>query len=253
MLTWIYPFDRGVWGISRHVGAWVDGEALITTKRGTKLLLRLENYIDRIIYLFGKYEEPLISRLEQEIKSRKCEILVDVGANLGYYSLSIDKLRIVGEIYCFEPDPVNLVMLRANILLNNADGRIKVHAVAATSHRCELPFELQRSEGHLNTGLSRILHEGENSEGEVILVPGMPVDELLNWRGRRLAIKIDVEGAEEDSLKGMKNLLIENQCVLQIEVWPKNTGTISKYLTELGYNEIEKIGEQDIFWTNMGD
>lgn len=251
LFTWLYPLDRGVWRVSRLVGPMVKGEALVKSKRGVRLLLRLENYIDRIIYLFGKYEEPLVDKLEKGIRSHGCDIFVDVGGNLGYYSLSVEKMNLVKEIHCFEPDPLNLQMLRTNILLNKAEGTISVHPVAATSERKELRFGLQRSEGHLNTGLSRILHDGDAMDGEEVRVQGVPIDELLDWNARKVAIKIDVEGAEEEALQGMTGLLKNNSCYLQIEVWPENAEKISQTLLAIGYKEIEKVGEQDYFWTNF--
>ena len=251
IFTRLYPFDRGVWRISKAAGSFVKGEDVVKTKRGVRLLLRLENYIDRIIYLFGKYEEPLVEKLESGIRAHNCEIFIDVGGNLGYYSLAIQKTGVIKEIHCFEPDPLNLHMLKTNILLNKAEGNITVHPFAATSERKELRFGLQRSAGHLNTGLSRILQEGEGVDGEEIVVQGVPVDERCDFKDKKLAIKIDVEGAEKEALEGMVKLLKSNSCYVQIEVWPKNAEAIEQTLSGIGYRKIEKIGEQDYYWTNF--
>jgi FkbM family methyltransferase len=251
VFTLLYPLDKGVWRISRHLGPYVKGEALVTTKRGIKLLLRLENYIDRIIFLFGKYEEDLVNTLLDGIRKHKCDAFLDIGGNLGYYSLSVHHMKLVDEIHCFEPDPLNLQMLRTNVLLNHAEDVVTVHSLAASSERKELRFGLQRSTGHLNTGLSKILADGENPDGTEITVQGVPVDEIIAWKHRRLAIKIDVEGAEEEALRGMLGVLQNNSCFLQIEVWPTNAETISKALVSSGYRLLEKRGEQDYYWSNF--
>jgi FkbM family methyltransferase len=250
-LTLLYPLDRGVWRITKFLEGRVKGEDLVTTKRGVKLLLRLDNYIDRMIYLFGKYEEDLVNTLLDGARKHNCEVFLDVGGNLGYYSLSVDYMKLVKEIHCFEPDPLNLQMLRTNILLNKADGRITVHPYAATSQRKQLRFGLQRNDDYLNTGLSKILADDEIADGAEISVQGVPIDELIHFKDRRIVIKIDVEGAEEEALHGMLGILRNNSCFLQIEVWPVNLERVSATMKANGYRIVETRREHDYYWSNF--
>mgnify|MGYP003327417815 CR=1 FL=1 len=101
------------------------------------------------------------------------------------------------------------------------------------------------------TALTRIINDSieekwlftkinkDNKKGEsVILKKG---DDVLQFKNKTLTIKIDVEGFEFFVLKGLKKNLINNSCVLQIEIWEKNNDEVHRFLSSLGYRMISSI------------
>jgi hypothetical protein len=79
---------------------------------------------------------------------------------------------------------------------------------------------------------------------------------LLQFHGKAIAIKIDVEGHELAVLKGMRELLLNNDCGLMMEVWghvPENCRAVNELMSELGYTRAAKDIEPDThFYVKAG-
>lgn len=71
-------------------------------------------------------------------------------------------------------------------------------------------------------------------------------------QNERLAVKIDVEGHEEDVLRGMKNLLTHNTCVMLIESMPARFPTVSTLLHDYGYSIECALNDNNYIFTNKG-
>jgi hypothetical protein len=87
-------------------------------------------------------------------------------------------------------------------------------------------------------------HEGS----EKVEVSKRRLDDLLHFDGKAIAIKIDVEGHELSVLKGMQDLLRNNNCGLMMEVWghvPENVRAVNELLSGLGYTREAKDIEPD--------
>ena len=87
----------------------------------------------------------------------------------------------------------------------------------------------------------------DNKKGERVLVK--KGDDVLQYKNKTLTIKIDVEGFEFFVLKGLKRTLIDNWCVLQIEIWEKNNDEVHKFLKSRGYKMINLI-DGDTYFSN---
>lgn len=65
----------------------------------------------------GIYEEFETNIVKEEIK--KGDIVLEIGANIGYYTLIFAKLvGEKGKVFAFEPDPTNFALLKKNIEIN---------------------------------------------------------------------------------------------------------------------------------------
>ena len=75
------------------------------------------------------------------------------------------------------------------------------------------------------------------------------IDDLINIYNKKIAIKMDVERAEFEAIKGSKNLLKNNECLIIIETEP-NSNAIN-LLCSIGYKIIEnKLDTADIILSN---
>ena len=69
--------------------------------------------------------EPLQPYLLMDLACQAgATVFVDVGANIGAYSLFFSKLEGMSSIYAFEPSPLTFTELNRNVALNELGGRI---------------------------------------------------------------------------------------------------------------------------------
>jgi hypothetical protein len=75
--------------------------------------------------------EPVISAwIVEHLRLRGGDVMLDVGANIGWYSVLCDRMAEPGAaIFAFEPDPDNAALLRRNLERNRAS-RVQVVASA---------------------------------------------------------------------------------------------------------------------------
>jgi FkbM family methyltransferase len=143
--------------------------------------------------------EPEETRLLQSIAA-ETDIFVDVGANIGYFACL---MRSLGKhVVAIEPLRQNLDVLVANLSENRwTDVEVLPVGLAAQ------PGILEIYGG--GTGASLIANWSGMSEVLHARIPINTLDNMLGNRfdGRRLVIKIDVEGAELDVLRGARRTL----------------------------------------------
>lgn len=177
-------------------------------------------------------ETILILRL---LKLTAFETFVDVGANLGYYSLLIASESKQLDIISYEPDKNNYDIFLRTISINNFDNLItaKNYAVGEFCGTNNLYLNKLGSGGH-----SLVKPESETLEQIAYDVNTLTLDseQFLMESEKRLLIKIDVEGFEYNVFKGAQGLLNkEIKPILFYESWPKNVKDINNLLLSNGY------------------
>lgn len=154
------------------------------------------------IVLCGFYERDLTRELTR--LGRNGGLLIDVGANMGYFSLVWAAQKASNKVIAVEASQRNIERLSKNVRDNGLEGRISIVGAAAgeTAGRCEFdPGPPDQS------GWGRIRHESTINSSEVDVVT---LDSLC--QGRRVdVLKIDVEGADTLVLYGCKDLLAQNR------------------------------------------
>lgn len=169
---------------------------------GLHFELDLRDDVQRGIY-FGCYEPRDLSLVASLVRSGGT--CVDVGANVGFYTLHFAKrVGPRGRVFAFEPDPRNALLLRRNLELNRFDSFVEV-ADAAVSDKDGRATLHRSDEAHSGWG-SLAAHAGETSSVEV---PTITLDSFLDARGidRVDFLKADVEGSEIELLRGAERSL----------------------------------------------
>lgn len=188
-------------------------------------------------YAFNRvHEKPVTLRMLEDLRSARC--FVDVGANLGFYTCVARRFLPTGaEVHAFEMDVDNYAMLEKNVGLNPSGHAVTTNH-AAVSDR-DHPLTYRRPPRGNHPALS--LYEATPEEGALdVTVPAVRLDDYFGDRAVRPdVVKIDVEGAELDVLRGMTSLLPDVQR-MYVEVHPENLAVAGQSADEV----MQLLGEQ---------
>ncbi len=141
---------------------------------------------------------------------RPGQVALDLGANLGYYSiLMADIVGAEGRVVAFEPNPNLHRLLRMNTEVNGFWHTLDARAVAI-GDRCAaaVPFLAPIADpknGRVIADDSSALAGFDGQRAERMTVPMQTLDEAIN--GPVHFAKIDVEGSEEAVWNGMQQLI----------------------------------------------
>jgi FkbM family methyltransferase len=161
-------------------------------------------------------------------KPRIGDVFVDVGACIGGYALQVaKKVGAPGLVIALEPDYENFKSLVANARLNGL--KILPLNIAAYDRDCSL---------RLFAGEASTFHSvkmGEPLGSQQICAKTL--DGLLAEKEIRQVnwVKIDVEGAEYEVLRGLEKTLHAYHPNLIVEVWNVNSEKVTALLSRAGY------------------
>ena len=169
--------------------------------------------------------------------------ILDIGANIGYYTTIFSKLAGNGFINAFEPDVQNLKYSKKNCELNQCKN-VKLHNIAIGN--CNSRQKLYLS--NINHGDHRS-YPTDNYR-DFLEINMVSVDHYLESEPNIDFIKMDIQGFEMSALEGMKNTLLKFKPILLLEIWPEaliKNKTDPKYMIDfirnLGYTifDIENL------------
>ena len=185
-------------------------------------------------------EHPELTNYMRRCAELQPEIFIDIGANIGLYSCILLNNACVPRAVLFEPDPRNLVHLRANLLVNNLLDVAEVHDSAVG----DIAGRRRLVPGKIDGGFSRIVGDDTVEPGYEVQV--VRLDDTVLFDNRRLAIKIDVEHYECEVLTGMQRTLQQNSCLVQIEAFETRDTVISR-MAAGGYSLVADFSPNFVF------
>lgn len=163
-------------------------------------------------------------------------VILDVGANFGYYSLTIaHALKSHCQIHAIEPNPSNFDRLQRHIKLNGFEGSIQPYCFGVSDH----PETVNMSQPADNSG-----HTAVAANGEIRGVALTTLDDFCETRGlnRLDVLVLDVEGLEERALRGAARTIARCRPLIFVELFPpvmqlqgSSPGAATQILTSLGY------------------
>jgi FkbM family methyltransferase len=182
----------------------------------------------------GTYERHELACVLDRL--RPGDTFVDAGAHIGYFSLPVARrVGPAGRVVALEPSPPSLELLRRNVALNGFDWVTVVGAAAA----CEdgrARLQVSEHSAMWNTLRADTLDAESNS----IPVTTRCIDSVvadLGWP-RVAGIKLDVEGAESEVLRGAEQVLARSPgAFLTIEVSGGGEERIAASMQTLGWLE----------------
>lgn len=179
----------------------------------------------------------------RKYKVKKGDIVVDAGAYVGAFTLIASKMvGDKGKVIAFEPDKENYEKLLKNIELNDITNVIAINK-GLWSRTTTFEFNDKHS------GTSSFIFD-KTKTNHAVSVPTVSLDdELEELRINKVDfIKMDIEGAEIEAIKGCNNILKNSDTKLTIASYhvvngQKSCFELEKLLTKLGYNVETQFSE----------
>jgi FkbM family methyltransferase len=158
------------------------------------------------------HEDDIITRFTP----KEGDIVVDIGAHMGRYTIIGSKrVGTQGKVVAIEAHPGNFEMLNRNIKLNQLTNVIPLN-YAVYSKETKIKLYLPSGESGF-TKYNTIMPNWINTQEKFVEVNANTLDYLLQLNKIRQEevnwIKIDVEGAEFEVLKGATNVLSKSKDV----------------------------------------
>jgi FkbM family methyltransferase len=203
--------------------ALFERESVIETADGVSMLCVNENYIERTINESGVWELAETASIRSIVAPG--HVCLDIGANVGYFSLLMAKLG--ATVHAFEPTTYGFNRMTANIALNpQLAPRIFANKLGLSDKSFELEEALEARFS------SRVL---AHSEPEMIRFKTL--DSV--WTGALHFLKIDVDGHDTEVIRGGMNTLRAFRPIVLAEFCDRVLRPYNSSVTELARSFIE--------------
>ncbi len=169
---------------------------------------------------------------------RDDDVFFDIGGHYGFFTILAGQIVRRGEIHVFEPSPNNAFFLSRSVA--RAGTQVFLNTVALGAEEGNVDFYDGYAEGRGgSSSMIKEVSEKITPSAKKIVVPCMTLDTYIRTHRTPRIIKVDVEGAESDIVKGAGKLLSKKGILLIIEIWRESA---LRAYSERTVRELQKIG-----------
>lgn len=189
----------------------------------------------------------------------KGDVVVDIGANLGYYSMLFAKwVGSSGKVYSVEPiASFNKIFNEQACKFDN----IVLYPYALGTEEKDIKLVSSAQSGYFRTGLPHVYdaeRDGQMDDQQFAFDAKMKIPSKLFADIDRIDyIKCDVEGFEYVVISDMKDIIARHKPIVQVEVWGQNEKLMKELFKSIGYLpyklQKDKLVEIDEHKTLGGD
>ena len=177
---------------------------------GARFKCKTEDVIGRHLFKKGVHEKENTDYIIKHIKLEDGELALDIGANIGWFSVLLSKLASdEARIFAFEPEPSNFELLEHNLKQNECANVVAVNkGVSDKDGVMSLYLHPDK-----NRGRHSLIPDSSLRKIEVDIVS---LDSFFNATppGKIRFLKIDIEGYEYFAFKGAQKLLAHVPMIL---------------------------------------
>ena len=176
----------------------------------------IEDVIGRHLFKYGSHERDNSNFLLRNLSLKENEIALDIGANLGWYSVLLNRISSSkSKIYSFEPDEKNFYLLKNNLTLNHCTNVFPVNKAISNENGTSDFYKYPSKNSGRHSLIPAIGLEKCNVE-TIILDDFLKDNEL----SRVKFLKIDIEGYEYFALSGASKVL-KQDILIMMEYSPR--------------------------------
>lgn len=177
--------------------------SLATAPVSLKALIPGDAVCDHILAT-GIYDLAL-SRFMSNLACKPGGLMIDAGANIGYFTALWASLNGNNRVIAFEPSPRNVAMLKDNLAHAGIANRVSLVSKALGRAAGEASFEVGPDE---QTGWG--MFATADGAGQ-IHVPVVKLDDVVPEKDHVTVLKIDCQGADTWVMEGAEKLLAEKR------------------------------------------
>lgn len=189
--------------------------------------------------------EPSVTKgMLYKFNEKKIDTFIDIGANIGYYTLLLANKNI--KTYSFEPNLENYNILTKNLKINNFNNSLHYNLGLSDSiGKLEFYYSKEKS-GHGSFN-KKIVEQQNLNLCKIIKVNKL---DNIDIQGKNIMVKIDIEGYELNAIMGMLQLLdskkIKVFCIEISRIFYGNDvekeiiNLLKKYFTKLYIVQLKK-------------
>ncbi len=206
-----------------------QSNVIAKTKHGFYLNLNLQNPEHQYYYFYMSHDERYeINNLQNIIQSS--DICWDIGANIGFYSFLFSSIAKDGEIIAFEPISKTCSDLKVAKKINKCENiKVKNYALGAECIEQNIFY----SHSDLSIGTASFVNSDLFKNSELVhiniiddIYPALKIPDFL---------KIDVEGFQEEVIKGASVFFQNNSPLIMIEIDWDTSQWLEEYFLSLNY------------------
>lgn len=165
-------------------------------------------------------------------KLKDCDSIIEVGAHIGFFSVSVAKKFPEARIYAFEPMMDNFNLLKDNLKINNIKN-VRIFPYAVSNRSGKIAFYVSKNNAR---------HSIYGEEGTRKKVRSINLREFMNKNKIKEVdlLKIDAEGAEYDIIYSLDLNRIRDIFMEVHQVEGKSPDKLERYLKTKGFKISKK-------------
>ena len=257
-----WPFVRGRhWLFRRASGAGIvkrlseSIQSGVKTRAGFRIATIEHDRVSDWIKVFGNYEVGTDRFLVG--CARSGGLFLDIGSNIGYYSLLVASQHVSRNVWAFDPNPLVRECLENSIRLNSYHERVRVFPYALSDHDGHSAMIIEEGV----SGSGHLSESNDGNEGGLAEIEIREFDPIWQAAGSPevSSVKIDVEGHELQVLKAMKSVLEQNHPDIVIELvedqlnrYGSSVEGVVGFLEGIGYMKIGDFELNSFFRYDQG-
>ena len=203
--------------------------------------------MDREIILNENYEYDQVSYIEKKMNNNSFSHFFDIGSNSGYYTFYFaNKFKKI-KINSFEPN-IDAYNKFIKTLDKNSFKNIELFKFGLSDKEKIIQARAIIRKGYIQSNLTilesdfdtKVVDYSSNLNKKSLDIKDIIVkvgDDILKFKNKFLCFKIDVEGHEIYTLKGLINNLISNKCLVLIEIFEFNFYKVNEFFNNIGYKQ----------------
>ena len=226
VLSQVYNWDC----IFLHYLGWKKNTCTVKLRNGTKCIIR--NKSDAIAFLENFFLETYEQGKEFQIKDN--DIILDVGAHIGCFTLYASKKINKGKIFAFEPTSESFNVLKQNVELNQLKNIHIQNAGVLKESGTSVIYVDKNNE----IGNSLFLKNKNMVEEKIDIISIEDILKKYDLNSVDL-LKLDCEGAEYDIILNLPENILNKFHKIAMEVHSIENFTIhdiEKYLEKNNFN-----------------